>query len=527
MANAVAVAKVSPPRSIKSGKERRELLEKLRESRASEFVFAVVGYAGSGTSFVATRLGRFLQKKGYATHDIKAREVLDTFAEHRSLKYSGTDARSLERTAFYQSVGDTFRQESGEFGIVAGFMAARIREVRDKNQGQKNVYILDSLKHPDEVELLRHVYGSNFVLVGVGCRPDIRRSRLATKYEIDEANVDDVKSLDDFVSRDAEDSENKYGQQVNDTFHRSDFFVDNTKSTEDAKNFTLPEQLKRLDEIVFRRGLYRPNKDERGMYYAQAAAHRSSCLSRQVGASILDMKGNLLAVGTNEVPKAFGGAYSDGDHPDHRCYKKGFCSNTVKQNEIVQDIFDRLQKAKHLVAGVELKDVEKILKKTRVKSLIEFSRAVHAEMDALLTLVRSGAILGERATLYSTTYPCHSCARHIVAAGVSEVVYLEPYSKSLAIDLHQDSIADNLPEDESGGLVRFVPYQGVSPRLYEEVFAKRTDLKDSSGKFEFVPENQFKNIERSLWTKTYLEFEEEIEQFIAGILENEDGNGAD
>jgi len=110
---------------------------------------------------------------------------------------------------------------------------------------------------------------------------------------------------------------------------------------------------------------------------------------------------------------------------------------------------------------------------------------------------------------------------------VAQVVYLEPYSKSLAIDLHQDSIADNLPEDESAGRVRFVPYQGVSPRLYEEVFAKRTDLKNSAtGKFEFIPENQFKNIERSLWTKTYLEFEEEIEQFIAGILEEDNGDGA-
>lgn len=527
MANAAAVVKVAPPRSTRKGKERRELLEKLRESRASEFVFAVVGYAGSGTSFVATRLARFLQKKDYVTHEIKAREVLDTFVSRRGMKFSDSGSSSLDRTAFYQSVGDTFRQESGEFGIVAGCMAARIKEIRDQHQGQKNVYILDSLKHPDEVELLRHVYGSNFVLVGVGCRPDIRRNRLANKYKIDETKDDEVKSLDDFVSRDAEDSENKYGQQVNDTFHRSDFFVDNTKSTEDSKNFSLPEQLKRLDEIVFRRDLYRPKKDERGMYYAQAAAHRSSCLSRQVGASILDLKGNLLAVGTNEVPKAFGGAYSDGDKPDDRCYKKGYCSNTVKQNDIVKDIFDRLQSAKQLSAGVELKHVESVLKKTRVKSLIEFSRAVHAEMDALLTLVRSGTILGEGATLYSTTYPCHSCARHIVAAGVSQVVYLEPYSKSLAIDLHQDSIADNLPEEESADRVRFVPYQGVSPRLYEEVFAKRTDLKNSAtGNFEFIPENQFKNIERSLWTKTYIEFEEEIEQFIAGILEEEDGDGA-
>jgi len=224
-------------------------------------------------------------------------------------------------------------------------------------------------------------------------------------------------------------------------------------------------------------------------------------------------------VGANEVPKAFGGAYSEGDMSDSRCYiAKSYCSNSLKQNEIVQEIFERLREANQLGHGIELKDFEQVLKKTRVRALIEFSRAVHAEMDALLTLVRSGTMLGEGATLYSTTYPCHSCARHIVAAGVTQVVYLEPYSKSLAIDLHQDSIADNLPDNESSGRVKFLPYQGVSPRMYEEVFAKRTDLKDGDGAFVFLPESQFKNVQRSLWTKTYVEFEKDIEEYIGEYM---------
>lgn len=47
------------------------------------------------------------------------------------------------------------------------------------------------------------------------------------------------------------------------------------------------------------------------------------------------------------------------------------------------------------------------------------------------------------ATLYSTTYPCHGCAKHIVAAGISEVVYYEPYPKSRALALHDDSIQED------------------------------------------------------------------------------------
>ena len=44
-------------------------------------------------------------------------------------------------------------------------------------------------------------------------------------------------------------------------------------------------------------------------------------------------------------------------------------------------------------------------------------------------------------TLYTTTFPCHNCTRHIVAAGISRVVYVKPYPKSLAFQLHYDSIS--------------------------------------------------------------------------------------
>lgn len=43
------------------------------------------------------------------------------------------------------------------------------------------------------------------------------------------------------------------------------------------------------------------------MYSAYAASLQSACLSRQVGAALLDDEGNLLAVGKNDVPKSGGG----------------------------------------------------------------------------------------------------------------------------------------------------------------------------------------------------------------------------
>jgi len=57
-------------------------------------------------------------------------------------------------------------------------------------------------------------------------------------------------------------------------------------------------------------------------------------------------------------------------------------------------------------------------------------------MDAILALARGGETGIVGSTLYCTNYPCHYCAKHIIAAGINRVVYLEPYEKSLARKLH-------------------------------------------------------------------------------------------
>jgi tRNA(Arg) A34 adenosine deaminase TadA len=125
-----------------------------------------------------------------------------------------------------------------------------------------------------------------------------------------------------------------------------------------------------------------------------------------------------------------------------------------------------------------------------VGDLIEYSRSIHAEMNAILNAARSGAVpIG--CTLYCTTFPCHSCARHLVSAGVSRVYYIEPYVKSLAAELHMDSIQTVLPGvDPGSGRPRdlskmvVVPFTGVGPRMYEDYFLKRDEMKEKSGKYK-------------------------------------------
>jgi deoxycytidylate deaminase len=109
---------------------------------------------------------------------------------------------------------------------------------------------------------------------------------------------------------------------------------------------------------------------------------------------------------------------------------------------------------------------------------------VHAEMDAILNCARSNNST-QGATLYVTTFPCHNCAKHIVAAGIKEVMFVEPYPKSKALDFHRDSIT--LEKGDKNKL-RFKPFVGIGPRNFINLFSLSLGVgsdqvrKDSEGK---------------------------------------------
>jgi deoxycytidylate deaminase len=359
--------------------------------------------------------------------------------------------------------------------------------------GRRRAYVLDSLRHPAEVFLLRNLYQTAFTTIGVVCNEDARVDRLTSKFS--NAGKDDARN---YMKRDAK-ADARHGQRVEDTFHLSDYFVDNSANRTVKKNapnpdWTLPDQLFRLIKIVTHSEVVRPNTGETAMYAASGAQRRSACLSRQVGAALVDSKGNLIAVGTNEVPCAGGGVYGQGfsgNAMDERCAhredeSKRLCSNTREQARIIDELIQVVREAARMNELPHDLLAEQ-LRRSAIGGLIEFSRAVHAEMDALLSAGREGrATVGTR--MYVTTFPCHFCARHIVAAGVDEVQYVESYPKSKALLLHEDSITPEphgwKPPSQGGTTVLFRPFTGVAPRLYARAFLKDRDLKDDkTGKF--------------------------------------------
>ena len=223
----------------------------------------------------------------------------------------------------------------------------------------------------------------------------------------------------------------------------------------------------RLVELLFGNPFISPNFDEYAMFMAYASSLRSADLSRQIGA-VIARENEILSMGANDCPRAGGGLYwpvlrehgKYEDEADGRDYMRGCDSNKIEQQKIINE----------LLSTFEIEATEENIKKAKdsgIGDLTEYGRVVHGEMEALLACARNN-ISCRNATLYATTFPCHNCAKHIIAAGIKRVVYIEPYPKSKAFDFYTAEISDAVYNDRK---VVFEPFTGVGPQRFMDLFA--------------------------------------------------------
>lgn len=458
-------------------------IPKLGERLTEELVIALVGPVGSGCTTGRELLGNILEEEYvYEVHYYHLSEYISD-GSNLVEEEAKSDLTGVERIDYLQTVGDKLRKACGNEYLAAKAVEV-IAEQRDidgfgkTTDGQsvpkklRRVHIIDSLKHPEEIKLLRATYGEIFWLIGVFAPLAVREERLEYQEHLDGQAISAIMQRD-YTEND------EHGQNVRDVFYQADFFLRNDQDN----NSRLKASLERFVEILFGSPVHTPTLDESSMYAAYAEAAKSACLSRQVGAAIVSSEGELIGLGRNDVP-VFGGGLYEEDHGDcdHRCHswKDRHCHNDAKKEELYQQIHQRLQKAGLLTEGVSEDQVSKEIQATDVKMLIEYSRSVHAEMDAITSVARShkDGILG--GILFSTTFPCHSCARHIVASGIMKVFFIEPYPKSLAIELHSDAVSER--EADKGKKVLFLQYTGIAPKNILKLFKTGIDRKEKGGK---------------------------------------------
>jgi deoxycytidylate deaminase len=479
-----------------------------------ELVFALAGPVGTDFDFVSAVLADTMKGVSYTSEPLKLSRFLREYELREGLYPIDLSSKfEDERIRQHQRAGNALRETLDDNAALAIRAIGAISETHVAMQKdgkpvykapRRHAYILDSLKRPEEVHQLRQVYGPGFFLIGVVSPRSVRIERLAENIAKSHrtADIDQWRDAATKLVDIDENEDSPYGQKLSDTFPLADLFVafgrDREKSREDVRR-----QVERFVRLIMGANDTTPTAAESAMFHAFGAAVRSGSLARQVGAALTNRDGDILSVGCNDVPKAGGGIYWEGQHYDHRDIRKERDSSQEHEEEIVQEILDTFEKRGWLSGSPTVSEAIASLEKARVVNLLEFMRALHAEMDALLTAQRNG-LSARHATLFCTTFPCHECAKLIIGAGVSQVVYIEPYPKSRVAQMYETEIATepfvalcNACEaasissndcsscgskdliklergtcTECGSLhrVEFRPFVGIGPRRYLELF---------------------------------------------------------
>lgn len=471
----------------------------------SELVIGLCGAVGTELRRVAQVLGEQLKLTGYKVERLQISDEIIPLLTSSKVK----ELEGFERINALMTAGNEARSNAEDDSILALGAASYISSRRPReSEGApqpvpKRAVIVSSLKRPEEVERLRSIY-PNFFMLGVFAEEEKRLDYLEKQKGIS------LKNAQKLIARDKHEKNIDHGQQLHKTFPLADFFI--RPAGEDTK---LRGDLKRIVELLFGRPTITPSFDEFAMFMAFSASLRSADLSRQVGSVIAKDK-QILATGANDCPSCSGGLYwpeADEfgvlkDVENGRDSTRGFDSNRREQDTMIEELI-LLAKEK----DIDEDSLRSVLgcKQSPIRSLTEYGRVVHAEMEALLSIARSNhSTVG--ASIYCTTFPCHNCAKHLIAAGIRRVVYIEPYEKSKAVDFHNEAILLGFDKDPTNSKVKFQPFLGIGPRRFFDLFSMNYssgyDLtrKDKSGNLEsWNPKTS--QLRLRMWPRSYLEHE--------------------
>lgn len=271
-----------------------------------------------------------------------------------------------------QQVGNQLREEHG-----AGILGKKIRETVEREVERR--WVIDGIRNPGEWEELSHL--PDFEMIGVTASPDTiveritRRNREGTPLSREEviAKLNKERGI----------GEPPEGQQVQRCLDHADFLIVNEGTLQD-----LDAKLTHYERLES--GEDRPTFHEVFMEIAYTWAKRATCLRRRVGAVIAKDKQQLTA-GYNGAPRGV-----------PHCAEMGGC----------------------LRAKLGIPSGQRA----------EICRGTHAEQNAITQAAKFGISI-EGSTLYCNTFPCVICAKMILNAGITTVVYDSDYDDPLSKEI--------------------------------------------------------------------------------------------
>lgn len=412
--------------------------------------------------------------------DLKSfREILNQNYRHKPIKLF----------KLMQEIGNNLRKLGNPFGSSMIFQNSKFltilaeracdilkfyREFKKKNKpgDHRTYFLIECFRNPHEIEYFRRRF-HEFFLFSIYSDEKIRFKRAKEKYGLSEKDcliIDRVDQGGDFFSE-------QFSQNIKRCVYLSDITL-----TNQYQEYDLYLKLLNYYALIKSPGCVKPTHQERNMNLAYSFSLNSTCICRQVGSVIIN-KSYVVGGGWNDTGgERIGCIYRlRGDvkrtdnisfpicaEKDYEKFKKLITDGrNLNHSFCFKDEMGELAKEK--VRGKEIKtDDFDLLDEIETRSL-QFCRALHAEENAILQTARIGGSELTGAVLYTTTFPCELCAKKILQVGIKEVVYCEPYPKSISLEVFFK---------ETFSKINITPFEGVKSPSFYRLFKSPIDIKD-------------------------------------------------
>lgn len=380
-----------------------------------------------------------------------------------------------------QTIGDLVREQIDIFQLpnYTNLLIKAFRKIAKEEK--KSCYIvIDSLKNPFEILFFKERYSAYYTF-SIHAKDEVIYERVS-KEDIDIKAIHRKEMNEDEKGKQKGSLDSKKdfnSQNVIECIQRSDIYIDNNKDKKD----TLYKQLFKYLSLIVHPGLITPSKDEMIMQLALNAKFNSGCISRQVGAVVLNKFDSVKAIGWNEVPegqmpcllRSHSELLNNTSLIDYSKYEK----NTVRVNDNFRYIFSN-KNSKHPDNEYNESNKKGLNDSFCFKSIQNeiddnknqvYTRSLHAEENAFLQASKYGnsEIIGGQ--LFTTASPCFLCAKKAYQLGIKRIVYIEAYP-----DISNEQVFDiGIHKIE---MVHFRGAIGLAyQKLYEPIFAYKDELK--------------------------------------------------
>jgi deoxycytidylate deaminase len=363
--------------------------------------------------------------------------------ENNGAKISRARRRDL------QDMGNKLRERSGDPAILAKESVKRASTEMDSGCS----IVFDSIRNVAEVEYLRQAF-YDFYLMGVCCPEISRWGRAQREYEERGCKYADFKADE---KRDQNEEGNSLGQQVALCMHDADVLIVNEDHPMKEAVTAFETILKgKLDDYIglFRGDLRPPTERESYMSIAYNASLMSKCFKRQVGAVIIDDNGIVVGTGYNKNPEPLKACHEEFGE----CYRNTYIGNQMRELPNCPICKGGLPEkfVPPYICPQCKKDLYEILFRDRAMSKCT---ALHAEEMAIMN---AGARNLRSCTIYTTTYPCFTCAQKILHAGIKNIIYVESYADLDSMKLFEIAI--------KSGRIALEKFEGIKARAYHRLF---------------------------------------------------------